>query len=273
MPSAKKRIEELRELLDRANHAYHIEAQPLMSDRDFDLLLQELVELEAKHPELHDPNSPSQRIGGAPVEGFRTIRHAVPMTSIDNTYSVEDLRAWHQRVLRGLDIDDSGGLFAAKSGVAFVCDPKIDGIAVNLRYEAGELVHAVTRGDGEKGDEITAQVRAIRAIPLRLKKEGRQAVPEVLEVRGEIFMPNAEFERTNREREAAGELVFANARNSTAGTLKNLDPKVTAKRKLSFVAHGRGEVKGGAANDIESFWEFLAYVRKLGVPTNASQAM
>jgi len=239
-----------------------------MSDRDFDLLLQELVELDAKHPELHDPNSQSQRIGGAPVDGFKTIRHTVPMTSIDNTYSIDDLRAWHQRVLRGLDIDDADGLFNKKSGVAFVCDPKIDGIAVSLRYENGELAHAVTRGDGEKGDEITAQVRAIRAIPLRLKKEGRQALPAVLEVRGEIFMPNTEFERTNREREAAGELVFANARNSTAGTLKNLDPKVTAKRKLSFVAHGRGEMKGGAADDLESFWEFLAYVRKLGVPTN-----
>ncbi|HVP72642.1 MAG TPA: NAD-dependent DNA ligase LigA, partial [Phycisphaerales bacterium] len=146
-------------------------------------------------------------------------------------------------------------------------DPKIDGIAINLRYEEGRLVSAVTRGDGEKGDDVTSQVRTIRAIPLKLVGAAK-SMPDVLEVRGEIYMPNAEFERVNKEREAAGEPVFANARNSTAGTLKNLDPRVAAARKLNFTAHGRGEVAGGNLEDLDSFWEFCAAINVLGIPTN-----
>src|SRR4029453_12230424 len=153
-------------------------------------------------------SSPSQRVGGEPVDGFRTVRHAVPMTSIDNTYSIEDLRAWHARVVKGLGLEDrqtDETLFAPNrkpladgdGQVRFVCDPKVDGIAISLRYEKGELVSAVTRGDGEKGDDGTPQVRTIRAIPLRLSVFKRASAPKVLEVRGEIFMPNAEFERVN----------------------------------------------------------------------------
>lgn len=265
--SPAKRFAELRELLEEANRAYFVEAQPIMSDRDFDQLMAELVELEKAHLELRDPNSPSQRIGGEPVDGFKTVRHAVPMRSIDNTYSIDDLRAWHERVLKGLGME--GGLFAKGDGVAFVCDPKIDGVAISLRYEKGQLVQAVTRGDGEKGDDVTPQVRAIRAIPLRLKADAKKSPPEVLEIRGEIYMPNSEFERINKEREAAGEVVFANARNSTAGTLKNLDPKVAASRRLSFVAHGRGEVRGKAMDDVESYWEFLQRIKMFGVPINS----
>jgi DNA ligase (NAD+) len=270
--SAGKRIEDLRKLLDDANRAYYVDAQPIMSDRDYDELMRELIDLEQAHPELHDPNSPSQRIGDESVDSFKTVRHAVPMTSIDNTYSVEDLRAWHDRVLRGLGIstDGNGGLFRDKDDaaidVSFVCDPKIDGVAVSLRYEDGKLVQAITRGDGEKGDDVTAQVRTIRAIPLALRPSRAKLVPDVLEVRGEVFMPNAEFERINKEREAEGEVIFANARNATAGTLKNLDPKVAAHRKLNFVAHSRGEVKD--SKPIESFWEFLQWVKSLGVPVS-----
>jgi DNA ligase (NAD+) len=270
--SAGKRIEDLRKLLDDANRAYYVDAQPIMSDRDYDELMRELIDLEQAHPELHDPNSPSQRIGDEPVDSFKTVRHVVPMTSIDNTYSVEDLRAWHDRVLRGLGISTggNGGLFRDKddaaTDVSFVCDPKIDGVAVSLRYEDGKLVQAITRGDGEKGDDVTAQVRTIRAIPLALRPSRAKLVPDVLEVRGEVFMPNAEFERINKEREAEGEVIFANARNATAGTLKNLDPKVAAHRKLNFVAHSRGEVKD--SKPIESFWEFLQWVKSLGVPVS-----
>ena len=266
--SAKNRVEELRERLDRANYAYYVEAQPIMSDRDYDLLMQELIALETKHPELRDPNSPSLRIGDQPVEGFTTVRHAVPMTSIDNTYSVDDLRAWHQRVLKGLGASGGSDLFAKSPGIEFVCDPKIDGIAISLRYEHGRLVQAVTRGDGERGDDVTAQVRTIRAIPLRLRSDPTLGTPQVIEVRGEIFMPNAEFERINREREAEGEAPFANARNSTAGTLKNLDPRVAASRKLSFVGHGRGEVRDGVFEKVPSFWEFLQAIKRLGLPVN-----
>src|SRR4051812_13440332 len=155
------RMNELRDLLDQANYAYYVESQPMMSDLDYDKLMKELIELERQHPEFADPNSPSQRIGDQPVEGFKTVRHSVPMTSIDNTYSEDDLRAWHRRVLKGLGMDgESGGgeMFSKSKAVGFVCDPKVDGIAISLRYEKGALVQAVTRGDGEKGDEVTAQV-------------------------------------------------------------------------------------------------------------------
>jgi DNA ligase (NAD+) len=279
----KNRILQLRDLLDRANRAYYVDAEPMMSDRDYDGLMTELIALEQKHPDLHDDSSPSQRVGGEPIDAFRTVRHAVPMTSIDNTYSIEDLRAWHDRVMKGLGRETEAGneetLFAGRGlsrkrpdsgGVAFVCDPKIDGVAISLRYEGGELVRAVTRGDGEKGDDVTAQVRTIRAIPLRLVKlpRGGGSMPDVLEVRGEVFMPNAEFERINREREAAGEAVFANARNSTAGTLKNLDPRVAAARRLNFSAHGRGEVRGSALDEVDSYWELFVDLKRMGVPVN-----
>ncbi|MEC8319990.1 MAG: NAD-dependent DNA ligase LigA [Planctomycetota bacterium] len=274
------RIDELRELLDRANRAYYVDADPIMSDRDFDARLAELATLEAEHPDLADPDSPTRRVGGEPVEGFETAEHAVPMTSIDNTYSTEDLRAWYERVLKGLDRetaepgdgsgDDSEGLFEATTagpGVDLVCDPKIDGVAISLRYEGGRLVSATTRGDGSRGDVITNNVRAIRSIPLALATKDP---PEVVEIRGEIVMPNGSFERVNAEREAAGEPLFANARNSTAGTLKSLDPKVTASRGLRFIAHGRGETVGV---DVGTYSGFLELVRSWGVPANVhSQA-
>lgn len=271
----KKRIKELRDLLDRANIAYYVEAEPIMSDRDYDQLMRELIDLEQRRPELTDPNSPSQRIGDQPIGSFKTVRHSVPMQSIDNTYSVEELRAWHERVARGVGIPEDGSegeLFSRRGAsevrMAMVCDPKIDGIAVSLRYEEGVLTQAVTRGDGEKGDDITAQVRTIRAIPLRLRTERKQAVPDVLEVRGEIFMPNAEFQRINIQRQAEGETLFANARNATAGTLKSLDPRVVAQRKLSFYSHGRGLVQGGGMEKFTGYWDFLQAIKRLGLPVN-----
>jgi DNA ligase (NAD+) len=272
--SEQDRILELRELLDRANRAYYVDADPIMSDRDFDARLKELAELEAAHPELADPDSPTQRVGGEPVTGFETVRHSVPMTSIDNTYSIEDLRAWFDRVLKGLDIEvaaaddeDGGDLFGGgttnDAGVELVCDPKIDGVAISLRYEHGRLVSATTRGDGTSGDVITSNVRAIRSIPVTL---ATKHPPAVVEIRGEIVMPNAAFEKLNAEREAAGEPLFANARNSTAGTLKSLDPKITASRGLRFIAHGRGETVGV---DVDRYSAFLDLVKSWGVPANA----
>jgi DNA ligase (NAD+) len=256
-PDDRRRILHLRELLERANRAYYADNQPIMPDSEFDELMAELVRLEAAHPELHDPDSPAQRVGAEPVESFRAVAHRVPMMSIDNTYSLEDLRAWHERVVRGLPGGDPP---------EYVCDPKVDGVAVSLRYERGALAVAATRGDGEQGDDVTVQVRTIRAVPLRLRG-GRP--PEVLEVRGEIYMPNEEFERINREREAAGEPLFANARNSTAGTLKSLDPRVVAARRLRFVAHGRGETAGLA----EVSWSaFVDRLQALGIPVSPHTA-
>ena len=272
------RIRELRDLLTRANTAYYVDAAPFMSDAEFDALLAELAALEAAHPEIADPNSPTQRVGGAALEGeFETRRHRVPMLSVDNTYSVDEMRAWYQRCADALGArsGDSGaggdvdGLFAAPAGPALFADPKVDGLAISLRYELGALVEAVTRGDGEKGDLVTGNVRAIRAIPLALRAPKTAkwgGIPPVLEVRGEIFMPVREFERINAEREKHGEQLFANARNSCVGTLKNKDPKVVAARRLSFVAHGRGEGEGLPALAAHS--EFVAYLKELGVPVS-----
>ena len=248
------RIEQLRDLLHRANRAYYVEADPLMSDAEFDRRLNELAALEAAHPELEDPHSPTRRVGGEPLEGFETVPHAQRMMSVDNTYSLEDLRAWHERVVKGLDGAEP----------TFVCDPKIDGVAISLRYEEGVLAAAITRGDGEQGDLVTANVRAIDSVPLRLA----DGAPELLEVRGEIFMPHASFERVNTEREAAGEPLFANARNSTAGSLKSLDAAVVRSRGLRFTAHGRGEVSG--LEDVPDYWTFLQRLRSLGIPVSDS---
>ncbi|MHC4709878.1 MAG: hypothetical protein ACYTA3_05520 [Planctomycetota bacterium] len=194
-----QRIGELRELLQRANHAYFVDTEPIMPDSEYDALLAELIGLEQAHPQLHDPNSPTQRVGGEPIDGFTTVSHRVPMMSIDNTYSVDDLKAWHERVIKGLEAE---GIDPA--ALHYVCDPKIDGVAVSLRYEQGSLALALTRGDGEQGDDVTAQVRTVRCIPLRLR-DHRNPPPDVLEIRGEVFMPNEEFERINTERESLGE--------------------------------------------------------------------
>ncbi len=257
------RIAHLRELLTRANHAYYADAAPFMTDAEFDAHLEELVQLEAAHPELADPNSPTQRVGGSALEGeFETRAHRVAMKSIDNTYALADFRAWYARCAGQLGNDDA--LFAEPP--ALWADPKVDGLAISLRYEQGELVEALTRGDGERGDLVTANVRAIRAVPLKLRAIKGATLPAVLEVRGEIFMPIKEFERLNAERELHGEELFANARNSCVGTLKNKDPQIVASRRLSFVAHGRGEGEGLPRLSAHS--EFVAYLKELGIPVS-----
>lgn len=277
-PSASARVTELRTLLERANRAYYADASPIMSDKEFDMLLAELGELEKQHPELDDPDSPTHRVGGEPVDGFKAVAHAKPMLSIDNSYSIEDVLEWHNRVLRSLGIENDkkggGSLFAEAQSPAdlpaIVCDPKVDGVALSIRYEHGRLVQALTRGDGVKGDDITPNIRKIRPIPLTLntdaKLDGKPLkAPAVLEVRGEVFMPFAEFERINRERETEDLELFRNPRNATAGTLKQLDPTIVANRRLQFVAHGRGEVSPGFA---ASHSEFSKRIRLLGIPTN-----
>ncbi|MFM8641163.1 MAG: NAD-dependent DNA ligase LigA [Planctomycetota bacterium] len=256
------RMAELRELLHRANRAYYVEAQPFMPDTEFDRLLAELGTLEARHPELADPNSPTQRVGGEASKGFTQVTHGVPMMSVDNTYSYDDLRAWWERCEKSL-----GRPFAA------VADPKVDGVAISIRYEKGQLVQAATRGDGSVGDDVTRNVRAIDAVPLVLAAGDGSGVPAVLEVRGEIFMPNASFERINDERRRAGEPEFMNARNSTAGTLKSLDPAVVRSRRLSFVAHGVGHVEDVSLRGraVATYHEFLQALRALGVPVSGTE--
>ncbi len=268
MTQEAQRIAQLRKELDRHNRLYYVEARPEVTDAEFDRLLAELIELEGKHPELFSPDSPSQRVGGAPIEGFVTVPHARPMMSIDNTYNKEDLHAWYKRVveLAGEDAPAEGLFAEGLKALDMTCEPKVDGVAVNLRYENGRLALAATRGDGQKGDDITHNVKTIRGIPLTLNTETPWPVPQVLEVRGEIFQLNKHFEALNKQREAEGEEMFANPRNSTAGTLKLLDSKVVASRKLQFYAHGMGEM---VPADFVSFLDFLKKIAAWGIPTNA----
>lgn len=260
--SAEQRILELREILERANRAYYVDASPIMSDPEFDRRLKELEALEREHPEFDDPNSPTHRVGGEPIEGFRTLPHAVPMLSIDNTYNEGEVRAWFDRVMKGAG---SGGLFDSESPT-IVCDPKIDGLAVSLRYENGTLAYALTRGDGVKGDDVTHAARVIRAIPLKLNIAKGKA-PRVLEVRGEVYLPLKEFERINKEREEAGDELYMNPRNAAAGTIKNLDPKLIAARRLGFVAHGRGEMDDDFAR---GHVDFMRCCKEMGLPISSA---
>src|SRR5271166_4513426 len=214
MPSEIEReVAHLRAQLNRHNYLYYVEAQPEISDREYDKLMSRLTELEALHPELVTPDSPTQRVGGQPLAGFATVQHRVPMLSIDNTYSYDELREWDVRVRKGLNRDEP---------VRYVVELKVDGVAVSLRYEQGKLVLGSTRGDGERGDDITANLKTVRTIPLVL--QGRPA--DLLEVRGEVYMPNSELLRLNELRRAADEPPFANPRNSTAGSLKMLDSRI-----------------------------------------------
>ncbi len=251
-PSEKdrQRVAQLREELLRHNHAYYVENAPTISDARFDALLKELAELEDEYPELVSPDSPTQRVGGEAIDGFKSVRHTVPMLSIDNTYSADELREWDTRTRKQFGND----------AVRYVLEPKVDGVAANVRYENGALVLVATRGDGTTGDDITHNARTIRAIPVNLRGE---SPPAILEVRGEIYMPNSVFQRINTDRESAELDLFANPRNATAGTLKQLDPKITASRSLRFVAHGLGEVVG---LHLASYHDTLLAIKDLGIP-------
>ncbi len=262
-PSKKSRILKLRALLSRANHAYYNDAQQIMGDSEFDALLTELAALEEAHPELNDPNSPTARVGGSPIDGFTTIAHGLPMLSIDNTYNEQEIRAWISKTqgAMGIDPGSDSGLFGSAAESTFVCEPKIDGVALSVRYEDGRFIHALTRGDGVQGDDVSHAIRTIRALPLELPPD---SVPAVFEVRGEVYIPLSEFERINNEREEDGDDLFMNPRNACAGTIKQLDPKVAAARNLGFLAHGVGEVSD--PEYAPSFSEFCAKLRTLGFP-------
>ncbi len=215
----KLRIEQLRRELHEHNHRYYVENQPSISDYDFDQLMHELQQLEARHPEMADPNSPTQRVGSDLQSEFRQVAHKYPMLSLANTYSEQDVRDWYESVSKGL----------AGEPFEVCCEMKYDGLSISLTYVDGRLIQAVTRGDGVQGDDVTQNVKTIRAIPLVLTSGG---YPREFEIRGEILMPWASFERLNREREAAEEPLFANPRNAASGTLKSLDSRVVAQRQL-----------------------------------------
>lgn len=248
--NAEKTIQRLREEINRHNEKYYINGTPEISDFEYDALIRELEDLEKKHPEFLTPDSPTQRVGGAPLKKFKNVRHRNPMMSIANTYNEDELREFDERVRRLLETDD----------VNYFVELKIDGVAVSLTYENGIFKLGASRGDGETGDDITQNLRTVQNLPLKLS--GKSA-PEFLEVRGEVYMPNTAFARLNEIRESDGEQLFANPRNATAGSLKLLDQKITAKRGLQLFTHSLGEVSG---IDISTHEEAIKFFKKCGLP-------
>ena len=231
----KSRYASLVDEIGRHDRAYYVHAEPLISDQDYDRLYRELLDLEASHPELRTSDSPSQRVGGEPLEGFDTVQHALPMMSLDNTYSQDEVREFIDRVQKLLP-DES---------LDWIVEPKADGIAISLRYEEGKFTVGITRGDGVSGDDVTKNLRTIRSIPLRIQPINEGELPSIFEARGEVIMTRSGFEKLNSERANNGEPLFANPRNATAGSLKQLDPALVSKRPLDIVLYGNGEVVDG----------------------------
>jgi len=248
-----KRMDWLRREIRRHDYLYYIQNAPEITDQQYDELFAELKALEAKHPELVTPDSPTQRVAGRPLGEFATLRHSIPMLSIDNTYNADELRAFDERVRKQL----------GSSEYDYVVELKIDGLAVSLRYENGLLATGATRGDGEVGDDVTSNIRTIRSVPLRLHDGDK--VPAVLEVRGEVYMPTKSFVALNKAKAESGETAFANPRNAAAGSLKLLDARITATRNLSFFAYEIGEISEPLAQD---HWHTLQRLRHLGLPVN-----
>jgi DNA ligase (NAD+) len=248
-PSVRRQVEALRRELERHSRLYYVLDAPEIPDAEFDRMLQTLIALETRHPDLRDPASPSQRVGGMPREGFETLRHATPMLSLDNAFSREELAAWVARMRNGLSLSP-----------ALVVEPKLDGLAISLLFENGLFVRGATRGDSETGEDVTANLRTVRSLPLRT--EG--PVPPRLEVRGEIYMTRADFRRLNASRQEEGLPPFANPRNAAAGAVRQLDPRVTASRRLALAAYGTAGREGVPP---DSQWGLLAWLGARGFPT------
>ena len=251
--SPKFRIEQLRSQISYHDRLYYEQAKPEISDREYDAHYRELVDLERAHPELIAPDSPTQKVGGRPQAAFAQVEHLVPMQSLDNTYSAEEIGDFVERLQRLLPGEE----------IPMTIEPKVDGVAIALLYEKGMLVRAATRGDGTTGDEVTRNIRTIGVIPLKL--HGR--APDVLEVRGEVYLPKETFARINAERDEQGLPTFANPRNAAAGTLKQLDPNIVAERKLSAVFYGYGAVEPASALP-ERMEEFFTQLKAWGLPVN-----
>jgi len=245
-------IEELRDRIRQHDVAYYVHNRPTITDAQYDRLFRRLTELEAEHPELVTPDSPTQRVGAPPAEGFGTVRHSLPMLSLANAFDLEELRAFDRRVTQSLGVP----------AVTYVAEPKLDGLSVELVYERGEFVRGSTRGDGEAGEDVTGNLRTVRGIPLRLAVD---APPSLLEVRGEVYVEMAAFDRLNAARTREGLEPFANPRNFAAGSLRQLDPGVTASRPLRFFAYDLGRAEG---IEIDSQRRLLAYLPRVGIPAN-----
>ena len=251
LQAIQERVAWLRAQIEHHNYRYYTLDEPEISDAEYDALMNELRELEAQHPELASPDSPTQRVGTAPSERFAVVGHRVPMLSLANAFGVDTLRSWYERACR----------LAGRELRGFTIEPKIDGLAVSLLYENGRYVRGATRGDGLHGEDVSPNIRTIRSVPLSL----RDSPPPVVEVRGEVFLTRAGFERVNREREAEGQPLFANPRNSAAGSLRQLDPGITARRPLDIYVYALGYYEGELPR---SQWQLLELFRKFGLKTN-----
>jgi DNA ligase (NAD+) len=253
-----ERVARLRSLLRYHSYRYHVLDDPEISDAEYDALMAELKELEAAHPELITPDSPTQRVGAEPLPAFEKVDHRRPLLSLDNAFDEEDVRSWEKRIQR---------LLGDGADLSFTVEPKIDGLAVSLIYEGGLLVQGATRGNGFVGEDVTQNLRTVKAIPLRIPVTGDEPAPRYLEARGEVYMPKDRFEELNQRREEAGEKPFANPRNAAAGSVRQLDPSITARRPLSILMYAIGEVDGAT---LESQWDALSFLRRLGFPTAAN---
>ena len=249
---AEQRISQLKAELEQHNYRYYVLDDPTVPDAEYDRLMRELRDLEAAHPDLITPDSPSQRVGAEPLAAFAEVIHSVPMLSLDNAFSDDSVQNFDRRIREHLEVEQ----------VTYSAEPKLDGLAVSLRYENGRLVRSATRGDGARGEDISHNIRTIKAIPLRLR--GNHP-PPVLEVRGEVFMPKAGFEQLNERARARGEKTFANPRNAAAGSLRQLDPKITAQRPLDMFCYGIGEIQAWTLP--ERYSELLAQLRDWGLRT------
>src|SRR5467141_212346 len=246
---AASRIEQLRDQIRKHDQLYYEEAAPIIADREYDKLYKELVDLETQFPDLAKPDSPTQRVGGKPLKAFEQVSHLIPMLSLDNTYSEEEVKNFYARI----------GRLLPNEKIPVVIEPKVDGVAVSLIYENGRLRQAATRGDGNVGDNITQNIRTIRSVPERL----RDAAPKLLEVRGEVYMDKHGFEKLNDQRHKADLPLFANPRNAAAGSLKQLDPAIVAKRPLGIVLYGTGATEG---LDVDRHSEIFQLLKNLGLP-------
>lgn len=246
----KKKIDDLREEIRHHDYLYYCLSQPEASDKEYDVLMRQLKELEDRNPEYKSADSPSARLEGGILKGLPTVKHIQKMVSLDNTYSIEELKDWDGRARRGLGSGEK---------IEYVLEHKIDGVSANLTYINGRLSIGATRGDGETGEDVTRNIKTIRAIPLILR--GGVSF-EIVEIRGEVYMDKKDFQLVNKERALRGEVLFANPRNAASGSLKLLDPNIVAKRKLNFFAHSLGEYKG---KDIQSQWDFLEKLKEWGV--------
>lgn len=257
-PDAARRAAELRTQLREHNYRYYVLDAPIVSDAEYDWLLRELRDLEANHPDLVTPDSPTQRVGAAPASHFSKVQHPVPMLSLDNALNEDELYAWQERTLR---------LLAEGARVAFVAEPKIDGLAIALTYEDGRLVRGATRGNGEVGEDVTANLRTVPSIPLVLREpaDSSTPLPSRIEVRGEVYIKLPDFDELNQRLVEAGERPAANPRNAAAGSLRQKDPSITAQRPLQFFAYSVGTAQGV---ELRSQWQALQYVKQIGFPVN-----